>query len=206
MLDVYKNNYSTNQKKEQGKWINKKWLVNLKQQSQKNNIDDYQRGEVAGLNFALLLLAELDEPEKPVVPQFVADWIEWCKKNKITFLGADTAICNNKNIRSLDAAGWAWKNQETYAKAWFHGYEIEKEKLYTVEIPNPNDSGYSKIYLAKNKDGKVELFTWSGYTSIEFADNWKQEEKAQLTEAEIKEDFAWLWQFAKEVEQWNQEH
>ena len=171
------------------------------------------QGHNYGIRRAIALAKRLDEQqpqmdkqEKPVVPQFVADWIEWCKKNKITLLGADTAICNNKNIRSLDASGWAMKNQETFVKAWIYGYEIEKEKLYTVEIPNPNGSGYSKIYLAKNKDGKVELFTWNGYTSIEFADNWKQEEKAQLTEAEIKEDFAWLWQFAEEVEQCNQKH
>ena len=182
--------------------MNKQEVISkLKSAIPKNNVDDYQKGETAGLNFALLLLAELDEPEKPVVPQFVADWIEWCKKNKITLLGADTAICNNKNIRSLDASGWAMKNQETFVKAWIYGYEVEEEKLYTVEIPNPNDSGYSKIYLAKNKDGKVELFTWSGYTSIEFADNWKQEENAQLTEAEIKKDFEWAWQFAEEVEE-----
>ena len=171
------------------------------------------QGHNYGIRRAIALAKRLDEQqpqmdkqEKPVVPQFVADWIEWCKKNKITLLGADTAICNNKNIRSLDASGWAMKNQETFVKAWIYGYEIEKEKLYTVEIPNPNGSGYSKIYLAKNKDGKVELFTWNGYTSIEFAGNWKQEENAQLTEAEIKEDFAWLWQFAEEVEQCNQKH
>ena len=75
------------------------------------------------------IIDDLDEPEKPIVPQFVADWIEWCKKNKITLLGADTAICNNKNISSLGASGWAMKNQETFAKAWLYGYEIEKEKL-----------------------------------------------------------------------------
>lgn len=62
-------------------------ISKLKSAIPKNNIDDYQRGEAAGLNFALLLLAELDEPvrppepkqleiEKPVVPQFVADWYE----------------------------------------------------------------------------------------------------------------------------------
>ena len=187
--------------------MNKQEVISkLKSAIPKNNIDDYQRGEAAGLNFALLLLAELEEPEKPVVPKYVADWIEWCKKNKITFLGADTAICNNKNIRSLDASGWAMKNQETFAKAWLYGYEIKKEKLYTVEIPNPNGGCYSKNYLAKNKNGKVELFSWSGYTSIEFADNWKQEENAQLTESEIKQDFAWAWKFAKEVEECNQEH
>ena len=78
------------------------------------------------LEDALTIVRKIDEPEKPVVPQFVADWIEWCKKNKITLLGADTAICNNKNIRVLDASGWAWKNQETFVKAWIYGYEVEK--------------------------------------------------------------------------------
>ena len=70
-----------------------------------------------------------------------------------------------------------------------------------MRIPNPNGSGYSKIYLARNKDGKVELFIWSCYTSIEFADDWKQEDNAQLTESEIKQDFEWAWDagFAKEL-------
>ena len=54
--------------------MNKQEVISkLKAAIPKNNIDDYQKGEVAGLNFALLLLAELDEPEKPVVPQIVAD-------------------------------------------------------------------------------------------------------------------------------------
>lgn len=57
--------------------MNKQEVIDkLKAAIPKNNIDDYQRGEIAGLNFALLLLAELEEPEKPVVPQFVADWYE----------------------------------------------------------------------------------------------------------------------------------
>ena len=57
--------------------MNKQEVISkLKSAIPKNNIDDYQRGEAAGLNFALLLLSELDDPEKPVVPQFVADWYE----------------------------------------------------------------------------------------------------------------------------------
>ena len=161
-----------------------------------------------GIDKALNVVKQLDEPKKPVVPQYVADWIKWCKRNSVTLLGAmspidelGTAICNDKKVRSLDAFKWATQNQETFARAWLFGYEVEKEKLYTVEIPNQNGSGYSKIYLAKNKDSGVELFTWSGYTSIEFADNWKQEENAQLTESEIKKDFDWAWQFKEEVKE-----
>ena len=154
---------------------------------------DYDYGHNYGIRRAIIIAKQLDEPEKPVVPQFVADWIEWCKKNKITFLGADTAICNNKNIRSLDAAGWAWKNQETYAKAWFHGYEIEKEKLYTVEIPNPNSAG-GKLVLSKQQSTERLI--------LEMLNSDINKPKyLHLTESEIKKDFGWAWQFAEEVEE-----
>lgn len=143
---------------------------------------------------ALTIVKKIDEPERSVVPQFVADWIEWCKKNKITLLGANTAICNNKNISSLDASGWAMKNQETFAKAWLYGYEIEKEKLYTVELPNPNS--FSLIILRRNEEGKIYISF-----NIPNLEKWKSDENTHLTEAEIKEDFEWAWEFAEEVEE-----
>ena len=173
--------------------MNKQEVISkLKSAIPKNNVDDYQKGETAGLNFALLLLAELDESEKPVLPQFVADWIEWCKKNKITLLGADTAICNNKNISPLNASGWAMKNQETFAKAWLYGYEIEKEKLYTVEIPIANSPlGYHYV-LRKTISGKIIIDSF-------FTNNWGNYDYCQLTEEEIKKAHEWAWKYAKEV-------
>lgn len=101
------------------------------------------------LNMAIDIVNQIDEPEKPVVPQFVADWIEWCKNNNVTLLGAmspidelGTAICDDKKVESLEASKWATRNQETFAKAWLFGYEVEKEKLYTVEMPNPNSDDH----------------------------------------------------------------
>lgn len=144
----------------------------------------------------LNIISQIHEPKKVIVPKYVADWIEWCKKNKITLLGADTAICNNKNIRTLDACGWAMKNQETFAKAWLYDYEIEKEKLYTVEIPNPNKIGNDVNALMMNGFKQIVIVK-------EYGDNWKKEKGFQLTEAEIKQDFEWAWSagFAKEVEE-----
>ena len=148
----------------------------------------------------------MNKPEKPVVPQFVADWYEEYKGNFEIYLSelCINFTCHRERLNDK-LANWYEqlenKPVQTLVNMHQFGYEVQKEKLYTVEIPNPNDSGYSKIYLAKNKDGKVELFTWSGYTSIEFADNWKQEENAQLTESEIKKDFGWAWQFAKEAKE-----
>ena len=150
------------------------------------------------------IVNQLDEPKKPVIPQFVADWYE---DNKDGFEFNLYTLCLDYNNCEVDKKLSDWfcdkhnKPLETLVNMHQFGYEVKKEKLYTVEIPNPNGDGYSKTFLGKFKDGKVELCKWSGYTSIEFADNWKQEEYAQLTESKIKEDFDWAWQFAEEVEE-----
>jgi hypothetical protein len=165
---------------------------------------EYDKGYKHATKQHLALIAELDEPEKPVVPQFVADFYESIKDD---FEDKLYELCLQFNNDSDDLPGeiWWWfdcgKNEpiQTLVKMKIYGYEVEKEKRYTVEIPNPNGDGYSKTFLGKFKDDKVELCKWSCYTSIEFADNWKQEEYAQLTESEIKQDFDWAWQFAEEV-------
>ena len=154
---------------------------------------DFDYGYDFGIERAITLAEQLDEQGKVVVPQFVADWIEWCKKNKITLLGADTAICNNKNIRSLDASGWAWKNQETFAKAWLYGYEIEKEKLYTVEIPNPNSAGGKTVLSKQQSTGRLILEMLNSDIN--------KPKYLHLTEDEIKKDFGWAWKFAEEVKE-----
>ena len=166
----------------------------------------YQKGFEKAKELALLHSNSLDEPEKPVVPQFVADFYESIKDD---FEYKVYELCLQYKHRGDELPqGVAWwfgdsrnKPIETLVMMHKFGYEVEEEKLYTVEIPNPNGSGYSKTYLCKNEDDKVELFTWSHYTSIEYADNWKQLEPAQLTEEEIKEDYEWAWQLAKEVEE-----
>ena len=177
--------------------MNKQEVISkLKSAIPKNNVDDYQKGETAGLNFALLLLAELDEPEKPVVPQFVADWYEEHKDN---FEYSIQCLCVHGCLPVRKIQSW-FDNEdnkpiETLVMMHKFGYIVKKEKLYTVELPNPNGCGYIKVYLGKYQNGKAGLYEWNGYSF------WKQEEKAQLTESEIKEDFAWLWQFAEEVEE-----
>ena len=178
--------------------MNKQEVIDkLKAAIPKNNIDDYQRGEVACLNFALLLLAELDEPEKPVVPQFVADFYESIKddfENKVY----DFCVQFYNENEELNRDVWWWfgcavnKPIETLVMMHKFGYEVEKEKLYTVEIPNPNSAG-GKIVLNKQQS--------TGRLILEMLNSDINKPKyLHLTEAEIKEDFAWAWQFAKEVE------
>ena len=185
--------------------MNKQEVISkLKAAIPKNNVDDYQKGETAGLNFALLLLAELDEPEKPAVPQFVADWYD---DNQDDFEFNLYRLCVDYDNCELDKEMMIWfrdKNNnpiQTLTAMHRLGYEVKKEKLYTVEIPNPNGGEYGRVFLGKYSGGKVGLHCWTSYKQIKFDDSWKKDKIAQLTEAEIKKDFGWAWQFAKEVEE-----
>ena len=87
--------------------------------------------------FVLELVKQLDEPQKVKVPQFVADWIEVCKEHLTTSLY--TAMNPNfmkENNQSFDLILWIKKtsNQETFARAWLDGYEVEEERRYLVKM------------------------------------------------------------------------
>ena len=110
--------------------MNKQEVISkLKSAIPKNNADDYQKGETAGLNFALLLLAELDEPEKPVVPQFVADWYE---ERKDYFEWHLYDLCIDSHERKLQEDMYAWFNIlndkpiETLFMMHKFGYEVDE--------------------------------------------------------------------------------
>lgn len=83
----------------------------------------------------LNLIEQLDEPQKPVVPQFVADWIEEVKPAYTLF-----AAMEYGNLK-IDKWLGNNSNQETFALAWIFGYEVEKEKKYRVVMPNISSSG-----------------------------------------------------------------
>ena len=153
-----------------------------------SSFDVYLKGFEKAKELALLYSNSLDEPEKPVVPQYVADMIV---KRKNAGQSIVKAI---ENLRFYEVAcKWVRANAETFVKAWLYGYEVEKEeKLYTVEIPNPNYTLQGHYILYKNEAGKVCL-------DYHYFDDWKNCSFMQLTEAEIKKDFAYLWEFAEEV-------
>ena len=178
--------------------MNKQEVISkLKSAIPKNNIDDYQRGEAAGLNFALLLLSEIDDPEKPVVPQFVADLYESIKDD---FEYKVYELCLQYKHRGDELPqGVAWwfgdsrnKPIETLVMMHKFGYEVEKEKLYTVEIPNPNSAGGKTVLSKQQSTGKLILEMLNSDIN--------KPKYLHLTEAEIKEDFEWAFRWAKEVE------
>lgn len=89
------------------------------------------------------IISKINEPQKVTVPKFVGEWIEWCKTNEATLLGAispidefGSAICNDKRVESMAASRLAKRNQETFARAWLDGYEVEQERLYQIFMKN----------------------------------------------------------------------
>ncbi|HEL2442084.1 DUF1642 domain-containing protein [Streptococcus suis] len=157
--------------------------------------------ELISKKLVLNIISQIHEPQKVVVPKIVALRIEKYKdSNKSLYQLLDLSDDKEFNDWFLPSGEVDASRCDVLARAWLDGYEIEQEKLYTVEIPNPNANGYSRLYLSKDAVGKVQIYIFQGYTSTEFADNWKKEQNAQLTEAEIKQDFEWAWQWAKPVE------
>lgn len=131
----------------------------------------------------LELVRQLDEPQKVVVPKFVAEWIESNRDCRLDEL-------YHRTEASLNVYNWVFPknngidNTSLLARAWLDGYEVEQEKLYTVEIQN---NGCTLVLASTN--GRLSLR--NGY----------KHNPTELTEAEIRKDFDWAWQagFAKEV-------
>ena len=170
-----------------------KAIKEIKKASESFYACDYIKTKVAES-----IISKINEPQKVVIPKFVAEWIKWCKTNEATLLGAispidefGSAICNDKRVESMAASRWAQRNQDTFALAWIYGYEVEKEKLYTVEIPNPN--GDNNRYGLCKVDGRIIIGS--------FVFGFDRATNAKLTESEIKQDFEWAWQWAKPVEE-----
>lgn len=90
------------------------------------------KSEYIKIDAVIELASELDEPQKPVVPQFVSNWIEECKNDDFHLFGAMEAISSNQ--KKLDYWFREDDNMELFARAWLDGYEVEKEKLVKVRL------------------------------------------------------------------------
>lgn len=95
------------------------------------------------VNGIIKKIEQLDESKKVTVPQFVADWI--FKAQLVERLSLRSAIKNGIiNLyfkESQKVIEWLGndENQETFARAWLDGYDIEKEKRYRVKLKILND-------------------------------------------------------------------
>lgn len=99
--------------------------------------------------------------EKPVVPQYVADWYEVNKRDYDYELWDYFTSFNAQE--DDDFKGWILKEGTqpiiTLVNMHQFGYEVEKEKRYTVRVKGVD--GYGK-FLNKNLHSQRWLFASSG--------------------------------------------
>lgn len=90
-------------------------------------------------------IKQLDEPEEVKIPQFVADYIEFQKKNNFHVYGAMRVIEDHHDKRVPE---WFYGgNVEKFCLAWILGYEVEEEKRYRVKLKRTSQ------YLRKDEAG-----------------------------------------------------
>ena len=147
---------------------------------------------------AIHIINQIDEPQKPAIPKFVAEWLEECKRSGWHLQKVLSRLDDDEKV-----GNWAYDENDDLinekvdmiARAWLDGCEIEREKLYTVEIPNPNNEYSMNALIRLPSSGKIALVALHKPNT-----SYLKNKEYQLTEAEIKQDFEWAWQFAKEVE------
>lgn len=106
------------------------------------------------INGVLEDLRQLDEPQKPVVPQFVADWYEECKDNLEYNIWS--YIYNWERKEGSTFKDWidTGRNKPIQTLINMHqfGYTVEKEKRYLVKIIGiTNYNSYLNYHKRENK-------------------------------------------------------
>ena len=165
-------------------------------------------GEEVSSSFKAKSKEELLVKLKPVVPKFVAEWIEdhkgdyskWDEEAKADFVfrAINDLFRFGEGLSPLDFtidekfSEWTTKNAYKFIIAILFDYTVEKEKRYTVEIPNPNSAGGKLVLFKQQSTGRLILDMLNP--------NINKPKYLHLTEAEIKQDFEWAWQWAKPVE------
>lgn len=143
--------------------------------------------------------ASVDQP-KPKMPQFMLDWVDDSRERDYEFdewFDPDNQPLevykwlNKKNKRQKELNALALV---TLIVNGPDAVTVEKEKLYTVVIPNPHEKQLSYVLMRQPNGNVIINVVHSSNLDLLKTDN-----DLQLTEKEIKKDFDWAWQWKKEV-------
>lgn len=146
-------------------------------------IGGYEDGRVDALTFAYKRVKWLDEPEKPEIPKFVADWIE----EKRPYYSLMTIVGNYLNGFGMPerVEEWITDNRDDFVKALVNGYTIEKEPVWVVL----QDAQYFHAFTGEYDESEgfeYVLAMYEGHAHT-FADKQKAEAVATLVDGTVKE-------------------
>ena len=161
--------------------------------------DAYKQGFEKAKGTALFNSYFLDEPEKPVVPRFVAVWYEEHKNelDKLIYLTINTTYRKaNAEDKAPLSAFEIWLMEvdnsiETLVLMHHFGYKVEKEKLYTAKLKSTGeymhlDRDYKDFYHIKASRDVAQICKHYHFTRIELMERRAWENDAYEVEEVIQ--------------------
>lgn len=121
-------------------------------------------------NTLLGWVKELDEPQKVKIPDFVAEWIEYCKAHDFTLFGCIDLANDFEDLADETFKGdirkcirWCRRESNIFARAWLDGYTVEKEKRYRVKLKGINSESEYLYYGMRSCTWRFGEKNESGY-------------------------------------------
>ncbi|ELY8226784.1 DUF1642 domain-containing protein [Enterococcus faecalis] len=167
--------------------------------------DEWSRGYENGVNAAIKVVQEYKTQEKIVVPKFAVEWLDK-QRCSVDILQLFFNVINITDSGVVTFEKWGYSREFfnwlsdnadtlfTLCDAIRYGYEVEKEQLYYVKLPDLRSSQSGNVYgLKKIVNGEIRVGVFD-----------KQEigktKDSQLTEQEIKAIDERYWPFAVKVD------
>ena len=147
--------------------------------------EKYNEGYDQAVRDCLIAVKQLDEPKKTVLPKKADDFIkegEGLGSDKVDII--DSAISFARAMPNNEFSLWFKSNRDLFVDALANGYEVEKEQLYYVLLPEIGEHE-SRYFL--DQDGELSV------------DN-QLCEYYKLTEQKIKSIDERYWPFAVKVD------
>lgn len=180
----------------------RKYYEEVYKSGSEDTIDQfYLAGKLEGLDEVTDLvnqIEELAEPQKTVVPQFIADYIDWYNEQDITTRNQEVMV--QEFIRPVmleypkkdKVIEYGSKHAFKMLRALFNGYEVEKEPKYVVKFPDSKFGTPAYGTIATLIDRK-EMYVSYASPGVNLKPN-------EYTEEEIKEVGERYWALAERVE------
>ncbi|HAP4508277.1 TPA: DUF1642 domain-containing protein [Enterococcus faecalis] len=150
-------------------------------------IEKYNEGYDQAVRDCLIAVKQLDESKKTVLPKKADDFIkegEGLGSDKVDII--DSAISFARAMPNDEFSLWFKSNRNLFVNALANGYEVEKEPLYHVLLPDKGATNTGYTFL--NLTGTID-FTIC------------KEKVDMLTENQIKAIDERYWAFAVKVEE-----
>ena len=157
--------------------------------------NDFRTGFFEGIDCSLKTIKQIDEPEKPILTKEEAEWLEHLKLiGNFTYClyiitrqgwGYDFEFSSHGKKYKLSCANKNDGDENELTKnrlvnALIYGYEVEKEKLYTVKFSNED---FGKTYI-----GIIKTVNKIGISTVPINDECS---KCYFTKSELEEFKFW---------------